>query len=180
MALPELPAMFFSSSMTFCYPDGSTQTISVPLESSVSEDQIPEPPRKEGYIGKWEGLSDLDLNHMFFNVVLNTEYTPINKVVESKEKTPGGLPILLAEGSFGEQETVSLSPAPELPKENQADEAWLLPDFGDNDQVRIHLAIPQNIDEKSARALIQKADGSWQETEASLDGSYLVFTAENS
>ena len=180
MALPELPAMFFSSSMTFCYPDGSTQKISVPLESSVSQDQIPQPPRKEGYIGKWEGLSDLDLNHMFFNVVLNAEFIPINQVVESLEKTPGGLPVLLAEGSFGEQETVSISPAQELPRKDSVTEAWLLPDFGENSQVQIHLAIPEGMDQKAARAMVQSADGSWEEREASLDGSYLVFSADNS
>ena len=178
LALPDLSPLFFNASMTFQYPDGSTQKITVPLGDVVPESKIPAPPRKEGYIGKWDLLDELDLNHMFFNVTLEAAYTPTNTVLSSDLKNQEGKPFMLAEGNFGEQEFFHLEETSEIPDRHQAAAAWLLPKFNEEDSTRIHLLIPQSISVDSARALIRNSAGEWTETPAEADGSYLVFTVD--
>ena len=176
LTLPGLSPLFSSASLTFQYPDGSTQKVVVPLGDVVPEEKIPAPPRKAGYIGKWDMLEELDLDHMFFNVTLEAEYTPTNTVVESDIKTKDGKPVLLAEGSFLEQETVELTAFPEMPDRYKVQEAWTLPDFGQEGETLIHLAVPEEISLKDAKAIVLTADGIWEEREAAEDGSYLIFS----
>ena len=175
--LKDLNAIFLNATMTFLYPDGSTQKISVPMGQVIPESKIPEPPRKEGYISKWDQLEDLDLRHMFFNVTLEAEYTATNTVVESEQTRYDGKPVLLAEGSFGETETVTISPLSPLPDSHPVTEAWTLPDLGTEEDSVIHLTIPQGMNPQDARVLILRSDGSWEEVPGSRDGSYMTFTA---
>ena len=177
LELEDLSSIFFNATMLFQYPDGSTQKLVVPLGDVVPESKIPAPPRKEGYLGKWDQLEDLDLEHMFFNVTLEAEYVPTNTVLQSDAKDESGKPILLAEGIFGERETVSIEKWEGTPAKHSAEQAWLLPDLGTEDDTVIHLLIPRAMEKENARILVMDEQGDWTERESRLEGSYLVFTA---
>ena len=94
----------------------------------------------------------------------------------STEKTADGKPILLAEGNFGEQETVELLPFENIPEKNKVQQVWTLPDFGSTRETVIHLAIPEDINQKDAEVLVCRADGTWEQVPSTVDGSYLVFS----
>lgn len=177
LKLPDLPPMFRNASMTFIYPDGSTQKVVVPLGDVVPESKIPAPPRKEGYLGKWDGLQELDLDHMFFDVTLEAEYIPSTKVLTSDRSREDGQPMLLAEGSFGEQKTFPLLPCEDLPQEHKISEGWLLPDFGTEKATVLHLSVSQTMKPENARILLKNPEGQWLETDSAPDGSYVVFSA---
>ena len=176
--LPDLPQMFRNASMTFIYPDGSTQKVVVPLGDVVPESKIPAPPRKEGYLGKWDGLQDLDLNHMFFDVTLEAQYDPATRVLESDLLRWDQKPVMLAEGSFQDQEQFSLVPCEDLPQDHASAEGWLLPEFSQDADTRIHITAPQDADAEDCRVLVKGADGNWETREAQPDGSYLILSVK--
>lgn len=178
LALPDLSSIFFSASMTFQYPDGSTQKLTVPLGDVVPESRIPAPPRKEGYYGKWDQLEDLDLNHMFFDVTLEADYIPTSTVLESDVKNKDGKPVLLAEGIFGTQKTVELQKNEQFPEDRETAESWLLPDFGTDEDTVIHLAVPAEVEADCAKVLVLNEADQWVSAEAQLDGSYLILTVK--
>ena len=176
LALDDLSPIFLSSTMTFRYPDGETRRVVVPMGDVVPENQIPPVPRKEDCLGTWEGLEDLDLSHMFFNVTLEPQYDPIHRVAQSDLQRADGKPILLAEGRFETTDTLALTPWEDLPE--QALEGWKLPDLPDQENPVIHLCIPEDMDPRDARVLVLRQDGTWEKREATEDGCYQVFPME--
>ena len=51
LSLPDLSSIFMNATMTFLYPDGSTQKITIPMGDVVPESKIPAPPRYPSFLG---------------------------------------------------------------------------------------------------------------------------------
>ena len=72
---------------------------------SIPEESIPPVPERTGFIGRW---SRSDYSCITKNEVIIAEYTRIVTMISSGERRQGGMPVLLAEGSFDEGEEIAL------------------------------------------------------------------------
>ena len=85
---------------------------------------------------------------------------------------------MLAEGSFQEQEQFSLVPCKDLPRDHGETTGWLLPEFSQDADTRIHITAPQDAKAEDCRVLVKGADGNWEAREAQPDGSYLILSVK--
>lgn len=173
-ALDGLSPLFIQASMTFQFPDGTSQQLVIPLGEVVSEDRIPTLPKKEGYIAQWTHLDEIDLQNLFLDGIFEAEYIPCHAVRESSLRREDGKPVLLAEGLFESTEELHLTQQEDLPE--GALEGWKLPAWEENnDELLIHLSLPEELIRKEFKVLVQDAQGHWQEVPSSEDGSYALF-----
>ncbi len=176
LALENLPPIFENAEIRFVYENGSTETVTVPIGERL--DQIPAVPQKDGCIGIWEDIEELDLEHIYFDMKFTPTYDSSRSVVESAEKRDDGRAVMLVEGEFtgeGEISLTSLSEFPETSEENKAVEGWSLPDFGSQQPKKLRLALPEDQKADTAEIMVQGADGTWRTAEVTVSGTYLVF-----
>ena len=178
LALEDLHKMFRRVNITFRHADGTVETVSLAPGAALEDEDIPVLPAIDGCVGSWEGLEDLDLSQILFDLSFEAVYTGRDMTIQSAETRENGLPVLLVQGSFALNASVSLSEsqaAPALGKGEALLESWELA-LSESDQVsagRYQLPADQNGD--NLRLLVRSGDGSWRETEFTVDGSYLVF-----
>lgn len=143
---------------------------------SLTKDDFPDVPEKEGHYVEWPGLKDLtDIRE---NLTVEAEYVPWTESVAGSEKTEDGKRVFLAVGAFYEDTKVRMTaidgPAP------IGDEAavayaysWELISGREKsfETVEAHLAIPTGAESVSVWV---EGDGAWNEIQAKTDGSYLV------
>lgn len=108
-----LPAAFASVTLSFVYPDGTVETLSVPTGSSPDPAAIPALPAVEGSLGQWDG-PDLTAPQ-YFDCSFTAIYTLIPQVVESEAKSTTGRPLALAEGDFTAPGWVQVEPCELVP-----------------------------------------------------------------
>ncbi len=178
LKLENIPEIFTQASLIFLFPDDTSKVIEVPLGTAADSAAIPPVPEQEGYIAKWQGLDDIDLSNVRFDAVLEPEYTPCRKVIQTEHIRDNGTPVMLAEGLFGENTVLqiqALMPAPALPDEMEPMESWQLPDFGTDAQTQLRLSMPEDITPDCGKIFVQNSDGNWREAETTANGSFLVF-----
>ncbi|MBQ5317404.1 MAG: hypothetical protein J6I96_07600 [Oscillospiraceae bacterium] len=163
---PDIPDEFKTLKMTFavCTDDGSiTDTaaiLRIPYGGSITDDMIPAVPEKTGYFGKW---ADFEHDNILFGSIIKAEYSKLLTSVGSDERDENGLVRVIAEGSFTDDDKVTIS--------------------GSNGSY--HITLPRDTD-TTVRYL---PDGDPKKTElysgsdrldTEIDGRYLVFTAHSS
>lgn len=180
LALEDLPDLFDTAVMTFLFEDGEKKQITVALGTEIDPSQIPAVPEKDGQLASWDQLDGIDLHHVYFDVTLQPEYEPCQQVVASTQQRGNGKPILLAEGQFPsstglELEAIETPPVPDSGM--TALESWKIPRLS-QEKTTYHLALPESLDPASAAVLVQSEEGTWKKAAAVQDGSYLVFSAD--
>lgn len=178
--LEELPEMFRKITVSFRFEDGTVKTISVPTGGSLSRSQIPKLPEKEGCTASWKGLETLDLETLTFDALITASYTPLSATIAC-ETQRGGLPVLLLEGAFGPEVTVSLTEPEALPglePDQTLLEAWSFRTSEDNAVETVRFLLPEDCAPDRVRVLLPRADGTWTETETDIQGSYITFSPE--
>ncbi len=183
LQLENLPSIFEKAEMKFRYENGREETISVPIGESL--EQIPEAPQKDDCVGTWDGLEDMDLDHIYFDMMFMPTYDSRRNVIASAEKREDGRAIALIEGKFTKDDTLSLaslpdSDFPEVQEDAQIIEGWILPDFGTHEVQKVRLAIPDGLTAEISEISIQEIDGSWRKADVTANGSYLVFDIDPS
>ena len=58
------------------------------------------------------------------------------------------------------------------------EEAWLLPEFSQDADTRIHVTAPEGTGAEDCRVLVKGANGTWETREAQPDGSYLILSVK--
>ena len=177
LALEDLPDLFRTATVTFLAENGSQKTVRVALGDCLDEADIPQLEQKVGYEARWEGLEALS-GGVRFDTVLQAGYTSLQSVIESEAVRETGLPVLLAEGSFGAEAVLTVQESetrPQLQPEQTLLECW---SFAVSDgQVQRLRFLPEASD-GTLQILLQDADGVWQEVQVMQDGSYLVFSPD--
>lgn len=178
LELDNLPEMFQSVTVTFCYEDGSEHTVAVTPGGKLHEKDIPVVPKKEGYVGEWAGLAETDLTDIAFDMTFHTVYTGHGITIQSKTTGENNRPIMLIQGTFTKDATVTLSESEKLPVllENQTIiETWCFT-ISENEKVtRGRYLIPQDYDPEELYIFMGSENGDWKEVPYSIDGSYMVF-----
>lgn len=107
-----VPTAFHTLTLTFEADDEVVDTVDCDYGDSLSENQIPKVPAKEGFFGEWKRK---DFSKVTADEVVKAKYKRIETLIASDLTRKSGLPVLLAEGDFSkgdeltlEKQTVSL------------------------------------------------------------------------
>ena len=182
LALEDLPSAFQAVTVSFRFENGSLRSFYLAPGGSMADIAIPELPEKEGYTAVWEGLAEAAASPVTFDLVLEANYIPLERTIQSNERNEAGLPLLLAEGSFDSDMVITLSESPETPVlENGTNlletAAFSIP--GSEAPACVRYLLPEDCDTDHLILLVRDADGQWKETEYTVRGSYLTFNAVN-
>lgn len=176
LALEALPELFSNVTVRFVYADGSEKQIEVPTGSSILSGRLPTLPEKEGFTAKWEGLDSSILSSIICDMTFEAVYIPHRSTIQCQQVRENGLPVVLAEGAFIEEATVSAQKSSVVPEAaNATVEGWTVYTPEGTEAIRILLPEAEGI--RLWQLLIQGEDGAWSQMEFTQKESYLVFPA---
>ncbi|MBE6036918.1 MAG: hypothetical protein E7223_04755 [Clostridiales bacterium] len=180
LALEGLPENFRTVSVTFHFADGTQVIRSLPFGGSLSRDEIPALPEKEGCTASWAGLSEADLTELFFDRSYTAVYISHDAVIQSKELGHSALHRLLVQGDFLPDTTLTLAASEDLPTLRPWEtllESSLFLISGEQPAEKLRVLIPAEGNPSLLKAYVRSRSGAWSSVSASADGSYLVFPA---
>ena len=167
-AQENLPGAFKKITVHFNAEGNCVAEFTLDYGGSLTPDQFPEVPQKNGSWGVW---TDTDLTNLTFDAVVGAEYNDKTSVLQSEQQRDGRA-LLLVEGSFDSNDKLELQPCTENPQPGTL-ESWLLP-VQDELAHTVRYLTPHDPD--TMQLWLKTADG-WQAWDAQTDGSYLKFTA---
>ncbi|HZJ57881.1 MAG TPA: GLUG motif-containing protein [Clostridia bacterium] len=172
-----LPSIFKEFRLAFVAEDEIIRTQNLNYGDSVSKIDLPDVPEKDGYHGEWEEFDGEDIT---FDTTIKAIYTPIATVLESDEKWDNVLPMVLVEGQFAYDDTLTLgfddeAELPEFKKGAEADQLTvIIPDDGESKHIIRYL--PSVAGREMDLYIL--SSGNWSRSKSHTDGKYLVFEAE--
>ena len=166
LELDGVPDAFRKMILTFVAED---RVITRRVDYDKTLKDIPEVPEKPGYSGAWE---DFNAAHIRADQTVYAAYSELQASADSGES--GGLPVVLAEGSFRDADQVTAEPL-ETDLPDTATAGWRITVREDGAGAHvIHLRKPET--DRHYQVLLDTGSG-WQTVDAREDGSYLVFSA---
>ncbi len=173
--LEELPELFRTARVTFCFADGTETQLTVSTGERLKASQFPALPERSGAQGKWEGLEGGNTESIFFDQTFTAVYTSFATAIESDARGANDLPLLLIQGQFGGDTTLTVTEAAYAPAEGETLlGAWTFALSQPDPVTAARLQLPAECDPQQIQVRIQK-DGQWQSIDHTLDGSYAVF-----
>lgn len=171
--MDDIPGIFKEFRINFWVEDRLVETINFDYGDPMSQIKFPEMLPRRGYYAKWDKPN---IENLKFDAEIYGRYIPYLTVLESKEKRDGSLPILLVEGSFTEEDALSLTEdrtdSFQLKKATEL-EQWIINIPEDGNAIHnIRYLPPQT--ERNLDVYIH-TDGKWVKTKSKWDGKYLVF-----
>ncbi len=103
LADPDTPDAFRRFTLTFRVDGAAADRVDFLYGESLTDDQIPDPPAREGYYAVW---SRTDFSALTFDETVEAVYTRDVTALASSGLRRGGPAILLAEGRFTESESL--------------------------------------------------------------------------
>ena len=163
LTLSDVPKEFGVIKLIFTADGKIVDTLEYSYGDSVSEADIPAIPEKRGCYAQWE---DFDGNELKFGKIINAVYNNLITAISSDVCRADGLPIFIAEGSFGGEKIG----ASENQSSNDNESVWKLsiPDDGAASRVIRYYA-----DEGEAELYINGEPADYER-----DGRYLVFSTD--
>ncbi len=166
-ALEGIPEAFTGFTVTFMAEGRELACVQCSYGDSLSADQIPEIPEKEGYYGVWP---EFDFDHIVGSRVLEVQYEKWITTLSSSGGDEKGRPRVLVQGHFVPGENLLVTEAEEeitfaigeTPGENRY-----------HDPVEVHV-----LWEEENAAVEVRTEGGYVPVESSRLGSYLVFNME--
>lgn len=174
----ELDDSFRNVTLRFVYEKGEPVELIVPLGGSVTKEEIPAIPEKEGYVSEWEGLSEADLSNILFDMEFHTLYISQDSVIASEEVRENGMPIVLVQGVFTSEAAVHVSEAenePEVGFGRVLQEAWKIELTESENVTAVRLRLPDGFDPEHVCMYVCGSDGVWREAEFTVEGSSAVM-----
>ncbi|MBQ7360244.1 MAG: MMPL family transporter [Lachnospiraceae bacterium] len=179
LALESLPEDFEKIKVEFLFEDGTQKTVLLTPGEPLLEKDIPSIPDKEGYVASWDGLNSL---HIDFDQVFTVVYSAIDTIIQSEEMGENGRPLFLIEGTLTKDAKVhtSKSKVDCFPQERQTLVEHLhLEVEGSEGPITVRLQIPIDQDKENLKLFVAK-ESEWQQVDAVIDGSYMVFDLDRS
>ena len=181
LSLEELPEIFRMVTVTFRYPNGIERNFQVPTGERFDARWTPILPPKRGVVATWEGLAEADMEEVLFDMSFTANYSRQTSVIGS-ETDRDGQPVLLLQGVFPEDAILDLKPteaAVALTHGETLVEAWQIFFTGAEGVQSGRLRLPNGLDGKHCRILVQDAQGVWNAAEHTINGSSLVFSLQS-
>lgn len=179
-----LDESFRNVTLRFVFEKGDPVEIIVPLGGSVSKEEIPAIPEKEGYVSEWEGLSDADLSNILFDMEFHVLYISRDSVIASEEVRENGMPVVLVQGVFTSEASVHTAMTEDGPSVGIGQvlqEVWKVELTESENVTAVRFCLPEGSDAEHVCMYVCSNDGVWREAEYTVDGSYAVvrFTSED-
>lgn len=180
-ALENLPGMFRQQTLRFVYDGGSSKTITLDFGERIKISDIPSVPKKEGYRGAWSDYDKLISSEVVFDETFTTVHTSLATTIQSRDTRTNGAPVLLAESDFMLENTIKLSESvttPTIQKNYRLVEAleFVLPES--KSAITLRYLPPAGYDAEKMSIMLENPDNTWETVEHTIDGSYIVFTAD--
>lgn len=178
LALEGLPELFTCMEVEFVFEDGSAEVLKLLPGEMLTESELPQIPAKPGYLGQWEGLSLTDIP---FDSTVRLVYTPLASTIESARLRSNGRPILLVSGTLalGAEVTVEEAVASNelIGNRTLLDTLSFTVTGAESERITLRYLPPVGTSLKHLSLKVCSSDGSWQDAEYRVDGSYIVFEA---
>lgn len=175
LALEDLPEMFKTNTVTFRFPDGTEETLTLPQGTSPSAEQIPSLPEQNGAAGVWTGENGEDLNNILFDAVFTASYTSLPQVLQSSNTGENGNPLMLAQGTFLENAVLTV----EKGDSRDSIECWCFAVSEGSELSVLRLMLPDGYSAKDITLQLCDLTGLWRDVTFTVDGSYLVFSVDD-
>ena len=179
LALENLPDLFRTVTVRFLFEDGTEAQIAVAPGGSLDTGLIPELPEKDGDMGRWEGLEQVDLTNILFDMTFEATYKAHKVTLQTEQTRDNGLPLLLVQGTFTEKSAVTVLESGEVPMLEEQEllmEVWRVK-LTESQQIHTaRLLLPEETDTENLKLLVSGEDGGWSAREFSVDESYIVFS----
>lgn len=173
-----LPEAFRKFHLTFIAEGNIIKKIPFNYGDSFDLSLLPQVPPKDEHDYQWE---DFNAENMIFSRTIEAVYTPLRTVLSSDfMRVDESLPLFLAEGNFGKDVKLKVSPADRDAKKNETSadkivETWKVELEGGEDQdvnSTLRFLMPET---KTKLKLWRLTDNRWEKIESSINGSYMVF-----
>lgn len=166
LGLEGVPDAFQSFSITFLAQGETVDVVSFQYGGSISEEQIPQVPEREGFCGQWE---DFDRQNLRFDIVVEAVYTPWLTAISSEDGA------ILAEGTFRPGSSLRVTQAdggtPPLGGGEELWGQWLVETGDDQSFTALRLAAPEGSGRVSLWVYDQQTG--WRQLACTREGSYL-------
>lgn len=159
-AMDNIPEEFKTLTLTFVTEGRVVDTVSFEYGDTLSENDIPIAPHKNGYFAKWE---EHDYSNMTYGAVIEAEYIPNITAISSEVTRENGRPVFMAEGTFTDSDKLTVT--------DLGNESWEVQVPEDNNSERIVRFLPVTEPDRT----VLKIDG--EAVPCETDGSYVVFAA---
>lgn len=171
-----LPNAFTSFTVIFQAEGKELASYTCRYGDSLSAEQIPAIPEKEGYYGVWP---EFDFGHVTSNRVLEAVYKKWVGSIAGSETDDNGMALLLVEGEFLPESELLISRSDNETsfrilcdeEDDTAHPAGMEKEY--RSAVRVHVLCGEEAAKTSVQVLTQ--EGNYKNVEAKVLGSYLVF-----
>lgn len=181
LALEGAAEIFGTVTVSFVFEDGTVQTVSMAPGTVLTEKDIPALPAVDGFAASWEGLPEVGVEEVLFDITIHAKYTGYDMTIRSDAARDNGLPVVLAEGSFEKGAAVSISASldtPALAEGQKLEEVWQFEISGGTAD-RLRYRLPDDVDAGGVCLLVRTARGPWKTVDFTVDGSYIVFAVSS-
>lgn len=172
LSLEGAPAEFGTFSLRFWADGAPVGTVAFDYGGSLSAEEVPDVPPKEGYSAAW---SRTEFDQLTFDETVEAVYTPCVTALAGGRQRESGGSVFLVEGSFTGEDVLS---AVRSGTGEDAGETWALTIPADGAAVHTVRYLPRPGERVSAVRVLE--DGVWQDTAYSYFGAYLQFQAAGS
>ena len=182
LAMDGITDGFDALTLTFMVEDEILEVITCSYRSSLSEDEIPSIPVKEGFYSAW---SRTDFSSITANEVITADYQRIVTLLTSEETREGGLSVVEVDGSFRQEDVLAVRAAAAQGGEL---ERWTVeipedvPEGTDGSAGAVHrirYLVPDGVSDTGlVQIYLIAEDGTRTRVSTSGFSSYLTFEAE--
>lgn len=158
--------------VSFIVEGNVIDTVQVDFGGALRSEDFPEIPAKEGCFAKW---TDFDSGCITFPVEVEAVYTPYVTVIESAEKSENGTPLVLADGLFDDESTISVKTESSsvFPPDNSSELRLVTIECGlsDSEVTQLRFLAPEG---KGSLNIMQYVNGAWKNLNFTQNGHYLI------
>jgi len=138
---------------------------------SLSKDQIPEIPAKDGFYAEWSRDSYKDLKA---DETVYAQYNRIRTTISSGEKRKGGMAVMLADGKFKQNDAFVIIAARD---NTDTKETWEVSVPDDGEQEHTFRYLSPSGDTSHIEITVTGEDGKAKKVDTSVMGKYITFKA---
>ncbi len=173
MESPNLPDMFQNIYLTFLADGKIVDKITLSYGETFYPQKLPSVPVKEGYVGKWEAF---DQRSITCDQTIEAVYTEYVTTIESQQ-VKGVRPILLIEGTFTQDDKLTLTEIDAYPPNAQTRaECWeAVVSAPKGGPYTVRYLIPSDMVNPQIELY---ENNTWRPIDSEKDGSYYIFTSK--
>lgn len=158
--------------VTFVVDGETISTVAVDYGKGLKDSDFPEIPAKDGCFAEW---SDFDSKCITFPVTVEAIYTPYVTVIESPEKSENGFGLVLADGLFGDDGsiTVKTESSSVFAPDNNSELRLVTVDcaISDGEVTALRFLKPEG---RGSLNIMQFVNGAWKDVQFTENGHYLI------